>query len=62
MIDTEAISILKKAVDDISKALDEFYKSLPEYLRKEMLHYKKKPRGSIRRARKEIANDSRKGD
>ena len=48
MIDTEAI---KKAVDDISKALDEFYKSLPEYLRKEMLHYKKKPRGSIRRAR-----------
>lgn len=55
MIDTEAI---KKAVDDISKALDEFYKSLPEYLRKEMLHYKKKPRGSIRRARKEIANDN----
>lgn len=61
----EVISILKKAVDNISKVLDEFCKSfeeLPEYLKKEMLHYKKKPRGSIRRARKEIANDGRKGD
>lgn len=29
------------------------YTALPKYLRTEMLHSKKKPRGSIRRARKE---------
>lgn len=53
MIDTEIISILKKAIDNISKALDEFYNTLPKYLRTEILHPKKKPRGSMRRTRQE---------
>lgn len=53
MIDTEIISILKKAIDNISKALDEFYNALPKYLRTEILHPKKKPRGSMRRTRQE---------
>jgi hypothetical protein len=52
MTDEEAISILKNAIDNISKALDRFYEEIPRYLRKEMLHPKKKPRGSIRRKRK----------
>lgn len=56
MIDTEFISTLQKAIDNLSKALDEFYAALPRYyLRTEMLHPKKKPRGSIRRARRERA-------
>lgn len=53
MLDTEFISNLKKVVDDISKALDEFYNVLPKYLRTEILHPKKKPRGSMRRTRQE---------
>ena len=53
MIDTELISILKKTIDNISKALDEFYNVLPKYLRTEILHPKKKPRGSMRRTRQE---------
>jgi prefoldin subunit 5 len=53
MTNEEAISILKKAIDNISKALDRIYEEIPRYLRREMLHPKKKPRGSIRRARKE---------
>jgi hypothetical protein len=52
MTGTEAISILKKAIDNVSKALDGFYEEIPKYLRTEMLHPKKKPRGSIRRKRK----------
>lgn len=51
MIDTEVFSILKKAIDNVSKALDGFYEEIPKYLRTEMLHPKKKPRGSIRRER-----------
>ena len=53
MTDEEAVSILKNAIDNVSKALNEFYEELPQYLITEMLHPKKKPRGSIRRARKE---------
>ena len=53
MINEEAISLLKKAIDNLSKALGEYYNALPEYLITEMLHPKKKPRGSIRRKRKE---------
>lgn len=52
MIDTNAFSSLKKAIDNMSKAFNEFYEALPQYLRTEMLHPKKKPRGSIRRKRK----------
>lgn len=48
----EAFSLLKKAIDNLSKALDGFYEEIPKYLRTEMLHPRKKPRGSIRRARK----------
>ena len=57
MTNEEVISILKKAIDNVLKALDkalnELYEELPQYLINEMLHPKKKPRGSIRRARKE---------
>lgn len=51
MIDIGVFSILKKTIDDVSKALDRFNEELPKYLRTEILHPKKKPRGSIRRAR-----------
>lgn len=51
MTNEEAVSLLKRAIDNISKALDGFYNELPKYLRNEMLHPKKKPRGSMRRAR-----------
>lgn len=52
MTNEEAFSLLKKSLDNIKKTLDGFYNALPKYLRNEMLHPKKKPRGSIRRARK----------
>ena len=48
----EAIALLKKSLNSISKALDEFYEEIPSYLRREMLHPKKKPRGSMRRMRR----------
>lgn len=54
MMNEEIIPLLKKAIDNIAKAFDGFYNAyntLPKYLRNEMLHPKKKPRGSIRRAR-----------
>jgi hypothetical protein len=51
MTNEESYSILKNAIDNISKALNEFYEELPQYLITEMLHPKKKPRGSMRRAR-----------
>lgn len=54
MTNEEAISLLKKAIDNIAKAFDGFYNAyntLPKYLKNEILHPKKKPRGSIRRAR-----------
>ena len=57
MIDTNAFSILKKAIDNMSKAFNEFYEPLPQYLITEMLHPKKKPRGSIRRKRKESESE-----
>lgn len=53
MTNEEAISILKNAIDNMSKVLDGIYEEIPRYLRREMLHPKKKPRGSMRRARKE---------
>lgn len=55
MMNEEIIPLLKKAIDNIAKAFDGFYSAynaLPKYLRTEILHPKKKPRGSIRRARK----------
>ena len=51
MIDTEVSSNLKKSLKNLAKKLDEIYNALPKYLRNEILHPKKKPRGSIRRAR-----------
>lgn len=54
MMNEETISLLEKAIDNIAKTFDEFYNvynALPKYLRNEILHPKKKPRGSIRRAR-----------
>lgn len=57
MTNKEAMSLLKKAIDNATKAMGEFYKPLPQYLRTEMLHPKKKPRGSIRRKRKGIESE-----
>ena len=54
MIDMNAFSNLEKAIDNMAKTLEGFYNdwnALPKYLRNEMLHLKKKPRGSIRRKR-----------
>lgn len=51
MIREEVMDLLIKSLNNISKALNEYYNALPRYLRTEMLHPKKKPRGSIRRAR-----------
>jgi hypothetical protein len=42
---------IHKEFEAFTKALDRFYNALPRYLRNEMLHPKKKPRGSIRRIR-----------
>ena len=55
MTNEEVFSLLKKSLDIIAKAFDEFYNTynaLPKYLKNEILHPKKKPRGSIRRKRK----------
>ena len=55
-----AFSMLKKSIDNMSKAFNEFYNgfdALPKYLRTEMLYPKKKPRGSIRRKRKESESE-----
>lgn len=57
MTNEEAFSLLKKSIDNITKAFNEFYNEfnvLPKYLRTEILYPKKKPRGSIRRKRKQI--------
>jgi hypothetical protein len=54
MTNEEVFSLFEKNLDNIAKAFDEFYSAynaLPKYLRNEILHPKKKPRGSIRRAR-----------
>ena len=51
MTNEESLALLKKAIDNVTKALGEFYEELPQYLRTEMLHPKKKPRGSMRRIR-----------
>ncbi len=40
-------------LQNISKNIDDWFNSLPPYLKFEILHPRKKPRGSIRRARKE---------
>lgn len=50
MIDMNAFSNLEKAIDNMAKALE--FISVPRYMWMEMLHPKKKPRGSIRRKRK----------
>lgn len=41
-----------KAVEPIAKMFDELYSSLEPYQKYEMLHPRKKPRGSIRRSRR----------
>jgi hypothetical protein len=50
MIDTNAFSNLKKSIDNMAKAFEPI--SVPRYMWMEILHPKKKPRGSIRRKRK----------
>lgn len=41
-----------KVVEPIAKILDELYSDLEPYQKYEMLHPRKKPRGSIRRSRR----------
>ena len=60
MTNEEAFSLLKKSLDNMAKTLEGFYNgwnAFPKYLRNEMLHPKKKPRGSIRRKRKECDSE-----
>ena len=53
MIDDKiATSMLKAIIDNMTKELGDIWE-MPKYLRTEMVYPKKKPRGSIRRAKKE---------
>ena len=57
---SSAFSDLNDLIKSASKALSAYIDSLPQYLIKEMQHPRKKPRGSIRRKRREvIRNDNR---
>lgn len=46
---------LSESIKPLLDALDELLDELEPYQRYELLHPQKKPRGSIRRARKEVA-------
>ncbi len=48
-----------KAYKPILEKLHNYFDSLEPYQKFEMLHPRKKPRGSIRRARRENRNDKR---
>lgn len=56
MIDMNAFSNLKKSIDNAIKALEPI--SVPRYQWMEMLHPKKKQRGSIRRKRRVRVNEN----
>lgn len=51
-MNNEAMDLLINSLNNVSKALKEYYNALPNYLKFELMHPRKKPRGSIRRARK----------
>ena len=44
---------LEKALEKVLKDLKEYFDGLPTYLKTEISHPRKKPRGSLRRLRKE---------
>jgi hypothetical protein len=50
---------IEEAVQKVEKALIDFIDSLEPYQKYEILHPKKKPRGSIRRIKKERREDDR---
>ena len=49
---------LTDSINNMLKAFEELTNSLPKYMINEMKHPNKKPRGSIRRLRKEKKNES----
>lgn len=49
---------LTDSIKNMLKAFEELANSMPKYMINEMLHPNKKPRGSIRRLRKEKKNES----
>lgn len=48
----QAIDEFVNSANDSAEAISKFIDSIPDYLVREMAHPRKKPRGSIRRARR----------
>lgn len=46
---------IAKAIENVVENLKKIFEELPRYLKYECVHPRKKPRGSIRRARRERA-------
>lgn len=46
---------IAKAIENVVEELKKIFEELPRYLKYECAHPRKKPRGSIRRARREMA-------
>ena len=53
----KAIIQLTKAIEDAIEKIHGVYMSLPKYMRTEIMFPKKKPRGTMRRIRRERKND-----
>lgn len=49
----KAIIRLSKVIEDTVERFNDFYTSLPKYMRTEIMFPKKKPRGTMRRMRRE---------
>ena len=49
----KAIIRLSKGIEDAVEKIHDFYMSLPKYMRTEIMFPKKKPRGTMRRMRRE---------
>lgn len=52
----EAIIRLAKEIENTIEMFNDFYMSLPKYMRTEIMFPKKKPRGTMRRMRRERKN------
>lgn len=53
---TKAIFRLSKGIENTIEMFNDFYMSLPKYMRTEIMFPKKKPRGTMRRMRRERKN------
>lgn len=53
----KAIIRLSKVIEDAIERFNDFYMSLPKYMRTEIMFPKKKPRGTMRRMRRERERD-----